>query len=75
MQRPFKDAVPHGLLSLISYRTQNHLPRDSTTHNGLGPPHQSLGKCLQVCLQSNLVKTFSQLGYLLSMILAGVKLT
>ena len=25
----------HGLLSLLSYRTQDHQPRDSTTHNGL----------------------------------------
>ena len=27
-----------GLLSLSFYRTQDHQPRDSTTHNGLGPP-------------------------------------
>ena len=27
--------APQGLLSLLSYRTQ---PRDSTTHNDLGPP-------------------------------------
>ena len=27
----------HGLLSLISYRTQDHLPRDGTTYGGLGP--------------------------------------
>jgi hypothetical protein len=30
--------VPHGLLSLPSYRTQDRQPRDGTTHNGLGPP-------------------------------------
>jgi hypothetical protein len=25
-------------LSLLSYRTQDHQPRDSTTHHGLGTP-------------------------------------
>ena len=29
--------APHGLLSLLSYRTQDHQPKDGTTHNGLGP--------------------------------------
>ena len=28
---------PHGLLSLLSYRTQDHQPGDGPTHNGLGP--------------------------------------
>jgi hypothetical protein len=28
------------LLSLLSYRTQDQQPRDGTTHNALGPPHQ-----------------------------------
>jgi hypothetical protein len=27
-----------GLLSLLSYRTQDCHPRDGTTHSGLGPP-------------------------------------
>jgi hypothetical protein len=40
MQRPWMGAAYwlslHGLLSLLSYRIQNHLPRDSTTHHGLG---------------------------------------
>jgi len=27
-----------GSLSLLSYRTQDHQPRDGTTHHGLGPP-------------------------------------
>ena len=27
----------HGLLSLLSYRTQDHQPRAGTTHNGLDP--------------------------------------
>ena len=30
--------APKGLLSLLSYRSQDHQPRDGTTHNGLGPP-------------------------------------
>lgn len=29
--------VQHGLLRVLSCRTQNHQPRDSTTHNRLGP--------------------------------------
>ena len=43
-----------GLLSLLSYRTQDHQPRDDSTHNCLGPPPPnyeialifSLSKCL-----------------------------
>lgn len=27
----------HGLLNYVSWRTQEHLPRYSTTHSGLGP--------------------------------------
>jgi hypothetical protein len=30
--------TPHGLLSLLFYRTQDHKPRDDSTHSGLGPP-------------------------------------
>ena len=37
--------APHGLLSLLSYRTQGHQPRGCTTHSGL--PHQSLIKKTQ----------------------------
>lgn len=29
--------APHDSLSLLSYTTQDHLPRDGTTHGGLGP--------------------------------------
>ena len=29
---------PHGLLSLLFYPTQDHQPRDGTTHNGVGIP-------------------------------------
>ena len=40
MQRPWRNAVyywlaPHGLLSLLSYRTQVHQPRDGTPHQSL----------------------------------------
>ena len=45
MQRPQRNAAswlaPHGLLSLLSYRTQEHQPRgDGTTKDGLDL-HQS----------------------------------
>ena len=30
--------APRGLLSLLSYRTQDHQPRSGTTHNRLAPP-------------------------------------
>jgi hypothetical protein len=41
MQRPWRD-VPYwlaspGLLSLLSYRTQDYQPRDGTAHNGPFP--------------------------------------
>jgi hypothetical protein len=42
MQRPWRDVTywlaSPGLLSLLSYRTQDYQPRDGTTHNRLGPP-------------------------------------
>lgn len=34
--------APQDLISLLSYRTQKHQPREGPTHSGLGPsPHQS----------------------------------
>jgi hypothetical protein len=40
-QRPRRGAAywlaSPALLSMPSYRTQDHQPRDGTTHNGLGP--------------------------------------
>jgi len=30
--------VPQDLLNPISYRTEDHQPRNVTTHNGLDPP-------------------------------------
>ena len=42
MQSPWRDAAdwlaPHALLSLLSYRTQDHQPREGATHNELSPP-------------------------------------
>jgi len=37
--------APHVLLSLLSYRTQDHQPRNGAAHSGPGSPHQSLRKC------------------------------
>jgi hypothetical protein len=40
MQKPWRDAAYWlaypGLLSLLSYRTQNHQPTNGTTHNDQG---------------------------------------
>jgi hypothetical protein len=49
MQRPWSD-ITHwlassGLLSLLSYRTQNYQARDGTTHNGPAPLGHQLRKC------------------------------
>jgi hypothetical protein len=37
-----------GLLSLLSYRTQDYQPRDGTTHKGPFPLDHQLRKCLTV---------------------------
>jgi hypothetical protein len=41
MQRPWRDVTywlaSPGLLSLLSYRTQDYQPRDRTTHKGTSP--------------------------------------
>jgi hypothetical protein len=59
MQRPQKFAAywlaPHGLLSLLSYRTQNHQPRVGTTHSGLSSPHQSVVKKMPYSLAQSLI--------------------
>ena len=43
MQMPWSDVLywlaSPGLLSLLSYRTQDYQPRDGTTHKGPSPPH------------------------------------
>jgi hypothetical protein len=42
MQRPWRDVTywlaSPGFLRLLSYRTQDHQPRDGTTHNGSSHP-------------------------------------
>jgi hypothetical protein len=38
-----------------SYKTQDHQPRDGPTHNGLGPPHQSLIKKMPYRLAYSLI--------------------
>lgn len=53
--RSWRDAVdclaPHGLLILLSYRTQDHQSRGGTTHSSVVPPHQSLKRMpLQNCM-------------------------
>ena len=55
--------APHGLLSLLFYRTQDHQPRDGPTHNGLGPP-PSIND-LENPLQLYLMEIFLQLRLLL----------
>jgi hypothetical protein len=64
MQRPWRD-VPYwlassGLLSLLSYRTQNYQPRDGTTHKGPPP----LITNWENASQSHLMQAFLQLKLL-----------
>jgi hypothetical protein len=64
MQRPWRD-IPYwlaspGLLSLLSYRTQDYQPRDGTTTRG--PPHL-ITNC-ENALQLDLMEAFPQLKLL-----------
>jgi hypothetical protein len=47
-QRSWRDAAhwlaPRGLLSLLSYSTQEHLPRVGSTHSGLGSHTSTINK-------------------------------
>jgi hypothetical protein len=54
-----------GLLDLPSYRTQDHLPMDNTTHNGLGSPPSIANSenALKACLQSNALEALSWLRF------------
>jgi hypothetical protein len=58
-QRPWRDAAywlaSPSLLSLLSYRPQDHQPRGGPTHNGLGSPHQSLIKKMPYLLACSLI--------------------
>ena len=75
MQRPWSSAAhwlaPHGLIRLLSYRTQDHQIRDGTTHHGLGPPHQSLVK--KMTYSWILQRHFSQWSLPVQITLACVK--
>ena len=78
MQRPWREAAywlaSHGLLSLLSYRTQDHQPKDGTTHHGLNPPPSVTNE--ENTLQLELMKGFfSTEGSSFQVILACVKLT
>ena len=48
-QRPWRGAAywlaPHGLLSLLSYRPQDHQPRYDTIHSRLGLDQSLIKKC------------------------------
>jgi hypothetical protein len=65
MQRPWRVLLT-GLLSLLSYGTQDHQPRDDTTHRRLGPPHQSLIKNMTNKLTYSPILHFLNGGSLLS---------
>jgi hypothetical protein len=64
MQKSWRD-VPYwlafpGFLSLLSYRTQDHQPRDSTSHKELSPLITNGENALQL----DLMEVFSQLKLL-----------
>ena len=69
MQRPWKGAAYwlalHGLLSLLSYRTQDHQPRDGTAHSELGPPLSITNErnAFPASLQPDLMEAFSKLKF------------
>ena len=50
-----------GLLSLHSYRTQNHHPRNGTSHDGPGP--SAIDHQLRKYLAADLMEAFSQLRF------------
>lgn len=62
MQRPWRGTAYwlayHDLLNLLSYRIQDHVPRDSTTQNGPGPPNSISNE--EDDLELDLTKAFSQ---------------
>jgi hypothetical protein len=66
IQRPWRGPAywfaPHVLLSPLSWKTQDHQIRNGTTLSGRDPLPSITDqeKCLQACLQSDLVEAFSQ---------------
>jgi hypothetical protein len=65
--------APHGLIRLLSYRTQDTQFRNDTTHNGQSPSLSitNLKHVLQSCLQPDLLESFFQLGSLLSKLVSS----
>jgi hypothetical protein len=52
------------LFRLLSYRTQDHQPREGPTPTmGWVGPSASITDALQACLQSNLMEAFSKLVF------------
>jgi hypothetical protein len=58
----------HGLLILLSYKTQDKQLRDGTIHNGLVPPPSitSEENVLKTCLEPDLIEAFFNWGFLFS---------
>jgi hypothetical protein len=53
----------HGLLILLSHKTQDHQPRDGSTYNGLGPSLLITNE--ENALQLDLMEPFPQLRLVL----------
>jgi hypothetical protein len=69
MQRPWRGAAsclsPHVFLSLLSYRTQDHQPRDGTTYNSLARPPSITKKILYKLSSSQILwRHFLSRGFL-----------
>ena len=70
MQRPWRGAAcwlaPHDLLSLLSYRTQDHLLRSGNTHGGLDPLTSIINweNVPHTCLKANMIEAFSHMRLL-----------
>ena len=60
-QRPWRGATywlaPHGLLSLLSYRTQDHLPGMAPPIVGVAFSHHWLRKCLTPTFHEDILST------------------
>ena len=71
----------HGLLSLLSYRTQDHQPGDKATYNGLDPSpsitnyENALPACLQPISWRHFLDRSSLLSDDFSLYQVGIKLS
>jgi hypothetical protein len=76
MQRPWRVLLT-GFLSLLSYNTQGHEPREGTTHNDLGPfPQSQIRKMSdRLAYSPSYVGSFSTAAPSSLMTLACVRLT